>query len=482
MSMILLMVDTTAELSASPEKCFLHKMARLTSLPHELLDNVAKLLDSDLLSFRLVCRQLNQGAFDRFGKKFFSRKVVYIYIRRSLDVLQGIARHDKLRDYLKPVELAGRFLTYDSDEATPEDIRARQDATRYPHFQPEKFVQYWQGQQWLKTCGYSAGKIVQALKQLPYLEELNAGTLTPHEMHPLHVLLNSLMVPRHAREFPCSCRPGCDWTPLRRVTSDPDDSEDYWSEEMSEGDSKEEDECRCPNCRPAWTSPIEQDHLPAPEMARYLLGTYIQVGSTIRSLCLSLDGPAFGPGALMVPGGSRLVLKHQLQKLDKLTLKVRLTTDAKPLLDLLSDARNVSNFSLEIQDMTRLGFLSAMAARISFHKLQTLSLQFPGNGKVFVPPSILIKFLRKHSSSLKHLTMRELQTNESFVRCLEFIRDGMSLKSLELTDVDEHSYKDTERACCHVNSCSFLKKVVFKDRVQEALTGLVVVLEVSCGT
>jgi len=84
----------------------------LLSLPPELLANVFyHLEDETFFSGRLANRNLEQASFTLFGKRFF-RKKGYMITNASLDVLQSVASHEKLRLYVQHVWFNPDCYTY----------------------------------------------------------------------------------------------------------------------------------------------------------------------------------------------------------------------------------------------------------------------------------------------------------------------------------------------------------------------------------
>ncbi|RYP26779.1 hypothetical protein DL767_007911 [Monosporascus sp. MG133] len=96
-------------------------MANLLDLPPELLTLVAKLLDpvEDILSFRQVCRSVNNCTIFWFGSLFFKECSISLQ-RRSLEVLVEISRHALFRH---SVTTLGISLAYVPDSPNLFDCR-----------------------------------------------------------------------------------------------------------------------------------------------------------------------------------------------------------------------------------------------------------------------------------------------------------------------------------------------------------------------
>ena len=87
-------------------------MTTLLSLPPELLANIFHHLDdASFHAGRLANRTLEQASFTLFGKRFF-RKKGYMITTPSLEVLQSVASHEKLRLYVQHVWFNPDCYTY----------------------------------------------------------------------------------------------------------------------------------------------------------------------------------------------------------------------------------------------------------------------------------------------------------------------------------------------------------------------------------
>jgi hypothetical protein len=100
--------------SQSIEHSDIETMATMIiSLPPELLADIFWYLDdSSFFSGRLANRNLEHASFTLFGRRFF-RKKGYMITNSSLDVLQSVASHEKLRVYVQHVWFNPDCYTYD---------------------------------------------------------------------------------------------------------------------------------------------------------------------------------------------------------------------------------------------------------------------------------------------------------------------------------------------------------------------------------
>ncbi|GIZ39143.1 hypothetical protein CKM354_000253400 [Cercospora kikuchii] len=75
----------------------------LTSLPIELLQEIAKHTGSDILSLRAVCHDIHDKVDDVFARVYFSTRV-HLTTRHSLEALAEIVKVSRFRKVLKEVE------------------------------------------------------------------------------------------------------------------------------------------------------------------------------------------------------------------------------------------------------------------------------------------------------------------------------------------------------------------------------------------
>lgn len=131
-------------------------MATLSSLPAEMVENVARYLDaSDLLSFRQSCRHACYGSENTFLERFFSTRR-HIDTHYSLKALIEISEHRYLLKRLKRVEIyAGlRLKVLPGD---PEDAERAQ--MRTPNFDTRLESMSWFRKEHLSVVDAAANDI-----------------------------------------------------------------------------------------------------------------------------------------------------------------------------------------------------------------------------------------------------------------------------------------------------------------------------------
>ncbi|KJX95696.1 hypothetical protein TI39_contig1444g00001, partial [Zymoseptoria brevis] len=141
----------------------------LATLPEELLTNIScKLGSDDLFALRQTCRSIEAKTFHDFATEYFSAKG-FMFSTESLKVLINIAKHPKLKEYLKELW----FITAYFPRGT-----LHCGMGKCCHWQPtvrqrEAFIFYVEDQERLQIQGDDKRLITVALTLLPAVRRLS---------------------------------------------------------------------------------------------------------------------------------------------------------------------------------------------------------------------------------------------------------------------------------------------------------------------
>ncbi|KAF2104525.1 hypothetical protein NA57DRAFT_51346 [Rhizodiscina lignyota] len=503
----------------------------ITSLPNELLEKIAdETTNADLLNLRLTCRQLNEKTLRTVGKRFFQWRLVFIYIKRSIDQLVEISRHQTFRSYVRNVDLASHCLRYDEDTVHWKGLRRQYGEDLECNIDSDVFLQYWKDQQWLTTTGSNIRLMADALAKFPDLVQLSTVHPCEHQLRQLRLIAGDILPelddPIQNSEaddlsetsVPSTGQRNNDIKPLETEDDMEDESDidftklkmpvgehDFIDFEFDDDSDCDDSDCDDSDCegdedeslgetdrdwdiKTEWPLLFKDGAMTHPSRtARFVVALLIASKARIKNLLVNFE-KFFGCEALSVSTEDRHLLQDQLRSLQHLSMRATIDMESEALVQMLQSATNLKELGLWLFNTPSVGYFNNIVSKTKFQKLVTLRLwncyeSRPfGCRAAFYEPSTIIQFLSNSKLTLRDVELVDLAIKGSFIPCLQYMHGAMRLQTLTLHGIDEHLYDQPESEYGKSHVCPELECISLSKNVKSELRKLIKRLRASCGT
>ncbi|KAF2104125.1 hypothetical protein NA57DRAFT_50971 [Rhizodiscina lignyota] len=473
-------------------------MAPITSLPEEIVEITIDYITEDvrgwkdILNLRLTCRDLNAKTLHAVGEHFFTDRLVFIYIKRSLDQIIDISRHQTFRKYVLSIQLVGYCLNFSEEDVTADSLARCYGAQLASMIDVTNFLKYWHDQNWLKATASNIRMLASAIDNLPNSVMLQTREPSPTDLRQLCNLAGDILIlcDEDVHDIGEVDRTG--GKPyFPDFEHEEDDDSDFDSEISSEdGDGLEEPSEASLLGFAEWNKPTSHEgygdwnidnewpklfchatEMQPRLMAEFVIALIVTLKVSIKQLHLASFWRIFYPSdALWVPTDQHRILRERLMVLQDLTISISVGADSEALVRLLTFSENLWSLCMLLGTAQDLRFFDEMASKAKFEELTSWTLYGfwdPSHRRThFFKPSTIVQFLSNFAGS--------------FFPCVQYMYSAMQLEKLTLCGIDEHLYNIPESECDGSYTCSALKKVLIDHDMEQGLKALTEDLRKSC--